>query len=105
MNRNEFKIAFEIVQCAIDLHAREEVRKTMHLALKAAYNDWKARHGVGRVERNTLAWIQMMEATKPIYLSFQSTKNAERNARRRLNAAVLRLHGEIIPVQFTGSAA
>lgn len=79
-----------IADLAITVDDLEGKRRFCGDALGTAYGEWKERHGIERVERDTLDWVRMMSATKPEYESLQETKRNEKNARRRLATAIRR---------------
>lgn len=83
----------EIAERAIEVRSSENSRRAAREQLTIAYVDWKDRNCTERVERDTLEWVQMMEATKSEYVAFDKAKRAERNARRRLDATICRYEG------------
>jgi hypothetical protein len=68
-----------------DAEVQRQAEKTN---LHEAYQAWKRKHGIKRVERDTLEWIRMMQATNADHDRFEREKAVERNARRRLATAV-----------------
>lgn len=83
-----------IAEKAIAAQDAEAHRKAEQADLTEAYAAWKAKHGIERVERDTLDWTRMMVATKPRFDRVEQAKREERNAKRRLATAITRYHRE-----------
>lgn len=81
-----------IAERALDVSAHEHKRKSAYLTLVDAYKAWKAKHKVGRVERNSAEWQQMQADTEEEYGRFCEARDHEHNARRRLETAIRRYH-------------
>lgn len=93
MTPDQIASLIEIAGKAIEVHKAEADRKFYDDCLGSAYGAWKERHGIERVERDTLDWSRMMVATRPEYEQLQQAKTDERNARRRLATAISRYLG------------
>lgn len=90
MNLSQISQLIEIAERAIEFSARQSVVKHRKAGLNRAYRVWKSSVGIEHVGRDTPDWDQMMVATSAEYALYQGAKNAERNARRRLETSIKR---------------
>ncbi|MFG1340957.1 hypothetical protein [Xanthobacter autotrophicus] len=78
-----------VARQAFKVYDAEKAREDAQFHLEAAYVAWKRKHGIERVERDTLDWTRMMVATKAQFQALEKAKRAERYARGRLSAIIL----------------
>ncbi|CAN7509567.1 hypothetical protein [Pararhizobium sp. LjRoot238] len=63
-------------------------QKLSKMALREAYEEFKEKRGIERIERDSPEWATMMQATSPQYETLETAKRDARNAQRRLAAAI-----------------
>lgn len=80
----------KVADAAFRWQLAEEARREAADNLDRAYGEWKHRHDIYHVDRDSLDWIRMMHATRSLYDVLQRAKNRERHARRRLFVVVAR---------------
>lgn len=95
----------KVAQLSVEVFALERRRKFLNGELGAAYYRWKMLNGVDRVERETRSWTRMMSATKKEYAALVEAKRIERNARRRLETAILRVNRTLYEIADAMQAA
>lgn len=64
--------------------------KNAQSVLTTAYQEWKDEHGIGRIERGTPEWEDMLKATRAEYLAVAEAERIEKNAGDRLRRACRR---------------
>ena len=74
---------------AVEHHQLELAHKTARRKMSEAYIQWKGSVGLDRVESGTDDWDEMMMDTKPQFLAFKRAKASMRNAKQRLDRAVV----------------
>jgi hypothetical protein len=89
-NEKKLVLLLDIAERALTLDMFEVGRRNGEADLDLAYRNWKDDHGITRVERDTPDWNRMIKATAVWYKVLEADKRKERNARKRLKAAIRR---------------
>lgn len=74
---------------AVDHQRRQCATSNAKAELHAAYVKWKNDHGVGRIERDTDDWTEMMEATATEFNAYRKALASQNNAKQRLKRATM----------------
>lgn len=85
----------DVAAKAIEADWHEDALNAAQADLDDAYRAWKEARGLGRIERDTIEWENMMLSTAEVYADLEKAKRVCRNAKKRLRTAVAKCRGWI----------